>query len=74
MSIKIEEIDLRSIPDEGDPLVWLRRHREELSEKYPTIDELCEYYKQFNSVEDALAKVRAKIAENKRKKLEVVAE
>lgn len=65
MSVKIEEIGLRTLPDEGDPLVWLRRHREELSEKYPTVQELCEYYKQFNSVEDALARVREKIAAKK---------
>ena len=66
MPLKIEEIGLRNIPDEGDPLIWLRRHREELTEKYPTVESLCEYYKQFNSVEDALARVREKIAEKKR--------
>lgn len=66
MSIKVEEIGLRNLPDEGDPLIWLRKHREELAQKYPTFEALCDYYKQFNSVEDALARVREKIAEKKR--------
>jgi hypothetical protein len=66
MYTDINELDLLNQPDEGDLLVWLRKHREELSEKYTTVEALCEYYKQFNSVEDALARVRAKIAEQKR--------
>jgi len=61
-----EELKLRDIPDEADPLVLLRRHREEIAVKYPTIDALCEYYKQFHSVEGALARVREKIAAMKR--------
>jgi len=64
--IDLEKNDLQNIPDEADPLVRLRRHREEIAQKYPTIDALCDYYKQFHSVEDALARVRAKIAEKKR--------
>ena len=67
MAITLEEIDARNLPDEGDPLIWLRKHREELSEKYPTIESLFDYYEQVGSVEDALARVRAKIAEKKRK-------
>ena len=66
MSITLEEIDALNLPDEGDPLIWLRKHREELSEKYPTVELLCEYYKQFTSVDDALARVRAKIAAQKK--------
>ena len=62
----INELDLWNQPDEGDPLIWLRKHREELSEKYPTVELLCEYYKQFTSVDDALARVRAKIAAQKK--------
>jgi hypothetical protein len=66
MSIKIEEIDARNLPDEGDPLMWLWKHREKLSEKYPTIESLFDYYDQVGTVEDALARVREKIAERKR--------
>jgi hypothetical protein len=63
MSITLEEIDAMNLPDEGDPLVWLRKYRKEFSEKYPTFEERFEYYKQVGTVEDALARVRAKIAE-----------
>ena len=66
MSITLEEIDARNLPDEGEPLVWIRKHREEISEKYPTIEERYAYYKQFTSVEDTLARVRAKIATQKK--------
>ena len=62
----VEQFDLWNLPDEGDPLVWLRKHREEVAEKYPTFKEQSEYYKQFGSVEDALARVKTKIAEKKR--------
>lgn len=65
--IELAEIDARNLPDEGDPLVWLNKHREKLSKKYPSVEALFEYYKQFNSVEDALVQVRAKIAEKKKK-------
>ena len=71
MSLKIEELHLRDIPDEGDPLVWLRRHREEISQKYPSVEALCEYYEQFESVEDALARIREKVADKKRKVREI---
>lgn len=68
----IDELDLMNQPDEGDPLVWLRKHREEIALKYPTFEARREYYSQFNSVEAALARVRAKIAEKKRKESENV--
>jgi len=71
MTVTLEEIDARNLPDEGDPLVWLRKYREEFSEKYPTFEERQEYYKQVGTVEDALARVRAKIAEEKRQKQDV---
>jgi len=32
----ISELDLWNQPDEGDPLVWLRKHRDEMAKKYPT--------------------------------------
>lgn len=62
----LKELDLWNQPDEGDPLIWLRKHREEIARKYPTFEEKCEYYSQFNSVEAALERVRAKIAEKNR--------
>ena len=65
--LDINELDLWNQPDEGDPLVWLQEYREELSKKYPTVDELCEYYRHVPTVEEALAQVQAKIAEKKRK-------
>ncbi len=65
--IDIEEIGLRNLPDEGDPLVWLRQHRREISDRFETVGELSAYLKQFGSVEDALARVREKIVDKKRK-------
>jgi hypothetical protein len=62
----IDELDLWDQPDEGDPLIWLDKHREEISRKYPTREELNAYYSQFRSVEEALVRVRARIAEAKR--------
>lgn len=53
--------------DYEDPLDWLRKHREDLVEKYPTTKALSEYLRQFNSVEYALKKVRQKIAEKEEK-------
>lgn len=58
-------IDAKNLPDEGDPLIWLRKHKEEISEKYPTVEALSTYLKQFNSVANALVCVRAKIAEQR---------
>ena len=65
MYTDIKELDLWNQPDEGDPLIWLRKHREELSEKYPTIEALGEYYRQVGTVEEALERIKAKIAEKK---------
>lgn len=60
--IDIEEIGLQSFTDEDDPLVALYRHRREISERFETVEDLTTYLKQFNSVEDALEKVRAKMS------------
>lgn len=60
------DLEERKFTDEDDPLIGLRRHRRELSERFATVGELTEYLKQFDSVEAALERVRAKIAENKR--------
>ncbi|MGL6225055.1 MAG: hypothetical protein ACRC10_00330 [Thermoguttaceae bacterium] len=61
--IDLDEIDARNLPDEGDPLVWLYEHRKKISEQYPTVDTLFEYYNtRPSTVEEALAYVNAKIA------------
>lgn len=64
--LSVEQFDLWNLADEGDPLVWLRKHREEIAQKYPTFHEQSEYYKQFGSIEEALERVQKKIAEKKR--------
>ena len=63
--IDIETLDLWNQPDEGDPLVWLRKNREELDRKKRNMsfEEQKEYYKQVGTVEDALKRVRKQIAE-----------
>jgi hypothetical protein len=67
MYTNIDELDLLNQPDEGDPLVWLRKHREELSVKYPTIEALFEYYKSVPSVEEVSARLKSEIAELERR-------
>lgn len=71
--LDVNELDLWNQPDEGDPIVWLREHLEEIALMYPTFEEQREYYSRFNSVEDALARVREKIAEKKMKQRESAA-
>ena len=63
--IDIETLDLWNQPDEGDPLVWLRKNREELDRKKKNMsfEERKENYKQVGTVEDALERVRKQIAE-----------
>ena len=63
MYTNIDELDLLNQPDEGDPLVWLRKHREELSIKYPTIESLLEYYKSVPSIEEISTRLKKEIAE-----------
>ena len=70
--LEVKEFDLWNLPNEGDPLVWLRKHREEIAQKYPTFEEQSEYYRQFISIEDALARVQAKIAEKRQKEAGIV--
>ncbi len=55
----------RRFTEDDDPVDWLHQHREDILQKYPTREERREYYAQFNSVEKALERVRAKIAEQK---------
>ena len=63
----IEELDLWNQPDEGDPLVWLRKHRDEISKKYPTTKEYGEYLKTIPPVSEILRELDRKIAEKHRK-------
>ena len=67
MYTNIDTLDLLNQPDEGDPLVWLREHRETLSEKYPTVDALLEYYKSVPPIEEISIQLKKEIAERKRK-------
>lgn len=53
-------------PDEGDPLVWLRKHRDEILKKYQTLEALEEYYRQFHSVEAALKIIEERAAAKER--------
>jgi hypothetical protein len=55
MYTDIQSLDLTNQPDEGDPLVWLRKHREELSAKYPTLEALMEYYQSVPTIEELCA-------------------
>ena len=64
--IDIEKLDLWDQPDEGDPLIWIRKHRDEIAKKYPTFEERREYYRQVGTVEDAKARIQERIAEKKR--------
>jgi len=63
--IDMEPTDLRASMEEDDPLVALRRHRREISDRFETVEELTAYLKQFHSVEDALTQVQERIAEKK---------
>jgi len=63
----INELELWNQPDEGDPLVWLRKHRDANAKKYPTVESLSDYLRQFHSVEDSLADIRRRVIEKERK-------
>ena len=65
MYTNIDTLDLLNQPDEGDPLVWLRKHRETLAEKYPTVDALLEYYKSVPPIEEVSASLKKEIAAKK---------
>jgi len=67
MYTNIDDLDLLNQPDEGDPLVWLRKHREELSARYPTVEALLEYYKSVPSVEEISNRLKNEIAESKQR-------
>ena len=63
----ISELDLWNQPDEGDPLDWLRKHRDEMAKKYPTAHEWGEYLKTLPSPSEMRREVERKIAEKHRK-------
>jgi len=63
MYTNIDTLDLLSQPDEGDPLIWLRKHREKLSEKYPTVEALIEYYKSVPPIDEVSIRLKKEIAE-----------
>ena len=63
--IDIETLDLWNQPDEGDPLVWLRKNREELDrmKKNMSFEERKEYYEQFRCSKEVLERLEKQIAE-----------
>lgn len=63
----LSELDLWDQPDEGDPLVWLRKYRDEMAEKYPTPGELSAYFKTVPSASEMLRELKQKIEEKRRK-------
>ena len=63
----IEELDLWNQPDECDPRVWLRKHRDEIARKYPTIEELDEYLKSTPPLDEVIRELDRQIAEKHRK-------
>lgn len=62
MYTDIDELDLFDQPDEGDPLVWLHKYREELSEKYPTVEELMAHYRSVPSWEEVNDRLKKELA------------
>ena len=66
----IRENDLPNLVEEDDPIVFLRRHRREISTRFGTVGELTTYLKQFDSVEKTLARIRERIAEKRRLQVE----
>jgi len=61
----LSELDLWDQADEGDPLVWLRKHRDEMAQKYPTVEELGKYLDKTPSVSEILRELDRKIAEKR---------
>jgi len=62
----ISELDLWNQPDEGDPLVWLRKHRDENARKYPTVKELGEYLRKTPPLSEIRREIERKIEEKRR--------
>lgn len=72
--IDAKEFVLEYNTEEDDPLVMLDKHRQELSERFKTIEELNAYLEQFSSVEEARAILHARIVKQQVQKLESVAQ
>ena len=62
----LSELDLENQADEGDPLLWLRKHRDEMAQKYPTAREYGEYLKTVPPLSEIIREVDRKIAEKHR--------
>ena len=63
----LSELDLENQPVEGDPLIRLRKYRDEMARKYPTVKELGEYLDKTPPVSEILKELDRKIAEKHRK-------
>ena len=63
----LSELNLENQPDEGDPLVWLRKHRDENARKYPTAHDLGEHLRKTPPVSEILRELKQQIAEKHRK-------
>ena len=59
----LSELDLENQPDEGDPLIWLRKYRDAMAKKYPTIEELGEYLRKTPPLSEIRQELKRKIAE-----------
>ena len=62
----LSELDLWNQPNEGDPLVWLQKHRNENSRKFPSAHDLGEYLKTLPPVSEILAELEQMIDEKHR--------
>jgi len=62
----ISELDLWNQPDEGDPLIRLRKHRDELARKYPTAKEMGEYLDSIPPLSEIRREIERKIEEKHR--------
>ena len=62
----LSELDLWNQPDEGDPLIRLRKYRDEMAKKYPTAKELGEYLKTVPPLSEILRELELQIEEKHR--------
>jgi len=53
---------------EDDPIAELHRHRQELSERFLTLEGLIAYYQSIPPTEEILADLRRRIAEKKERR------
>ena len=62
----LSELDLENQADEGDPLVWLRKYRDEVARKFPSLEELDAYLRSTPPLSEIIREVDRKIAEKHR--------